>query len=626
MASLKDTFDKLKASITGAKTAKTDARLDQAVKDIVSYKSNSGRNGYVDLVKSLISKTAGGDIKLDGHSGFFGQGSTSPGTFGQGGRLLRYRTYQSIIDNINWCYRALDVIVDNVLAPDDITKVSLEVSPKSYLGDETPEESRVSVVKEIIKEIKLEKNLNIITKNTLLAGDFFVELADARTALTSKALLVESLREDIQQERKEVLSFDKLKITMDYTTFYEKQTSGVADTTKENIKIENLQLIFHEAARVIKLQSDLFPLCFGYLIFPKAALNPQKMIQDQVIDSICLSILKSLEKRIPQISDYGDDKELKNIIASMVKETNQDKAMSIRYVPPDRVQHFFRPGMKYYPYGESIFDSAQYASKVLIALETALAVQRLSRSTEKRKIGIELGLPRDARKMIEKLKEEFRKRKISLDSFGTIDTIPSMVTTFEDIYVPQKDGKAYVSIDTFTEGNVDMRSKVDELKFIRDTLVSSLGVPASFLNIEENLSNKAALSEENILFARTIVSHQKYLTEQINELLVKVFDIINPEQALTIFDHISVCLPPPKSLQFEREAKYISDLTNLVESLERIGVPKEWSKRKYLTSIDWDEVENYDIDDEIDKKMGVAKKDEDAMGGMGGMGGMSGGF
>ena len=100
------------------------------------------------------------------------------------------------------------------------------------------------------------------------------------------------------------------------------------------------------------------------------------------------------------------------------------------------------------------------------------------------------------------MKEEFRKRKISLDSFGTIDTIPSNITTFEDVYIPQKDGKPFVDISTFTEGNIDTRSKTDELKFLRDQVVASLGVPASFLNIEENLSNKNALSEESIQFAK----------------------------------------------------------------------------------------------------------------------------
>jgi hypothetical protein len=86
--------------------------------------------------------------------------------------------------------------------------------------------------------------------------------------------------------------------------------------------------------------------------------------------------------------------------------------MDIRYIPPDKMVHFMVPTTKYHPYGESIFDSTQYTCKsVDMSLETALAVQRLSRSTEKRKIAIEIGLPRDARKAIELMKEEFRKRK-----------------------------------------------------------------------------------------------------------------------------------------------------------------------------------------------------------------------
>ena len=253
-----------------------------------------------------------------------------------------------------------------------------------------------------------------------------------------------------------------------------------------------------------------------------------------------------------------------------------------------------------------------------MSLETALAVQRLARSTEKRKIAIEIGLPRDARKAIELMKEEFRKRKISLDSFGSVDTIPSMITTFEDVYIPQKDGKPFVDISTFTEGNVDIRSKVDELKFLRDQMVASLGIPPAFLGIEENLSNKAALSEENILFARTVIGHQKYLTHGINELIQKVFDIIDPDEALSILDHVEISLPVPRSLQYEREARYMSEVANLIENLERVGIPKEYTKRKYLSQIDWEEVKKYDIDEKIDKNLDPTK-DDDGMGGMGGM-------
>jgi hypothetical protein len=220
------------------------------------------------------------------------------------------------------------------------------------------------------------------------------------------------------------------------------------------------------------------------------------------------------------------------------------------------------------------------------------------------------------------MKEEFRKRKVSLDSFGTVDTIPSMITTFEDVYVPQKDGKPFVDISTFTEGNVDTRSKVDEIKQMRDQLVAGYGVPPSFIGIEDNMSNKASLSEENILFARTIIRHQKYLTEQINQLMKKVFDIINPDESLTLLDNVLIAFPVPKSLQYERESRYVNELTNLIESLERIGIPREYTKRKYLAQLDWEEIKKYEIDEKVDKAIDPTKgEDEFGMGGADMMGG-----
>jgi hypothetical protein len=318
------------------------------------------------------------------------------------------------------------------------------------------------------------------------------------------------------------------------------------------------------------------------------------------------------------MAEFKDDEELLDIIKYMIHRSNVNQALEIRYIPPDKMVHFHLPSSKYYPYGESIFDASQYSSKVLIALETALAIQRLSRSTEKRKIAIEIGLPRDAKKAIESMKEEFRKRKVSLDSFGTVDTIPSMITTFEDVYIPQKDGKPFVDISTFNEGAVDVRSKVDELKFMRDQLTASWGVPPSFLGIEENLSNKAALSEENILFARTVIGYQKYFSAQLEELIQKVFEIINPDEALTLLDTVDIHLPTPKSLQYEREARYMNELISLIESLERVGIPKKYSLKKYLSNIDWTEVKKYDIDDKVEKSLDPTKKEDELGGGTGG--------
>lgn len=631
MASIGDTLNKLKNTIAQTQTKKIDSTLDKAVKDIIAYKSNSGRNGYVNMVRHLISKTA--DVKISGgSSGLFSQGM-NPTAFGQGSRIARYKSYQAIVTQINYALRALNVLVDNILSPDDITKQTLEIKSRLFLTDDTPVASKVRYVKEVVNNIELEKKLDTIVKHTLLFGDLFCEIANEKNALTSQTVINESsvylqniedqfkngLREKIIQN----IGKRKYEINLDFTAFTE-DTSSKSEKNKIN-NLKNMRLLFHNPQFVIKLQSSLFPVCFGYLIFPIRSVLPSTTLADDAINNICIAILKSLEKKIPQMKEFQNDDELKDIIKLLLKQSDLNRVMDVRYVPPDKMVHFMVPTTKYYPYGESIFDGSQFTAKLLTSLETALAVQRLSRSTEKRKIAIEIGLPRDARKAIELMKEEFRKRKISLDSFGSVDTIPSMITTFEDVYIPQKDGKPFVDISTFTEGNVDVRSKVDELKFMRDQMVANLGVPPSFLGIEENLSNKAALSEENILFARTVIGHQKYLTHQIRELVQKVFDIIDPVEALTILEHVEISLPVPRSLQYEREARYMTEVTNLIENLERIGIPKEYSKRKYLSQIDWEEVKKYDIDEKMDKALGQSEE-EGGMGGMGGMGGSEGGF
>ena len=835
---VKDAFNKLKVAIVGTKTSEIDTKLDDASKDIVLYRSQINRNNAIEIVKSLIAKN-GYNLPST-----FGSSSTSisPASLGQGGRTQRYKMYESITSNIPYCNRALQVLVDNILSPDDITKVALDIKPNTFLEDDANFESNSRNIRELIDKIKIEKYLDLIVKNTLHMGDFFCEVADDKTALTSKAAILSESSSylHIKPENKDTVTVKleekkNLEIILDYSSFQDLQNP------KGKIKADNLHMLFYDPRRVVKLQSNMFPICFGYLVFPISAIFPHMMMQDQVVNTICNGILSSLEKKIPSIKpDNINMDDLRDILRTMIRESDPTRSMNIRYVPPDKMQHFCIPTTKYYPYGESIFDSTQFTAKVVMALETALTIHRLNRSIEKRKINVEIGLPRDARKAIEKLKEEFRKRKISIDSFGSVDTIPSMVTSFEDVYIPQKDGKPFVDISTFNDAGSDTRGKVDEIKAMRDQCVASVGVPPSYIGIEENLSNKcldpeteisllnrqsiklsslvkeyeengmifdkwtysydknsgkivpgkitwagitrknaqvikitfdngkniivtpdhkimlrngeyieakdlnsgdsvmplyrkltksitcttkmpyeevyhpgiekwemthravainegivsfkdglvekslkargylnhkvvsieyleeridtcditvdvyhnfateagvivsnSALGEESLLFARTIVGHQKYLSQQIQELILKFYQIIDPDKALNIFDDVIVAFSIPRSLQYERESKYLSDLAALVQTLETIGIPREWAKKKYLTSIDWDEVKKHEIDAKIDQNLKLPAPDELAsmaaglggmggdmsgMGGMGGLGGMGGGM
>lgn len=522
---IKDLYSQLKVSIVGTRTQKTDAVLNQAVKDIISYKSNSGRNGYIDLVRTVLAKTTS-SLEFGSGGGLYSQSNSGPAGFGQGMRLMRYKIYESISHNISYAYRALSVLVDNILAPDDITKISIDVKPKGYLTDEIVDNAKIKRVKQVIRKVRLEDHLPVIIRSTLMYGDFFCEIAPAKVALTSRSMISEGvlyqdyiqdqIKNGIKQQWIEKFVEDRktkeIKLSIDYSSFVE----ATKTQSSTNTGIENLTLVLHKPSLIVKLQSALFPVCFGYLLFPEmTGLSVGSgALEDQPVNNICMSILKNLQQKIPQVAEFQDNKELRDIIKYMVRQTEPSRALEIRYIPPDRMTHFRCVSPKYYPYGESIFDASQYNAKVLIALETALAVQRLSRSTEKRKIAIEVGLPRDARKVIEKMKEEFRKRKVSLDSFGTIDTIPSMITTFEDVYIPQKDGKPYVDISTFNEGSVDVRSKTDELKFMRDSLTATWNIPPAFLGIEENLSNKClSLSTKITLLSGKYVTLQELINE-----------------------------------------------------------------------------------------------------------------
>jgi hypothetical protein len=333
MASIGDTLNKLKTTIIQTQTKDVDAKLDKAVRDIVSYKSNSGRNGYVQMVRHLISKTA--DVKISGTGGgLFSQG-VSPTSFGQGSRIARYKIYQAIVSNINYTFRALNVLVDNILSPDDITKQTLEIKAKQFLSDDTPIASKVRYVKEVIKVLELERKLDMMVRNTLLYGDLFCELGGAKEALTSQTLLSEAstyhetinnqyasgMRDKIIQE---VGKGKKLEINVDYTAFMEADSSSKSTKAKERKKVKdlvNLKMVFHNPQFVVKLQSSIFPICFGYLVFPIRASMPATTMADDAINNICIAILKSLESKLPQMKEFSQDEELKSFI-KIIASTN----------------------------------------------------------------------------------------------------------------------------------------------------------------------------------------------------------------------------------------------------------------------------------------------------------------
>jgi hypothetical protein len=191
MADILKTFNDIKALLINVKTSKIDDTLDNSIKDILSYRSNSGRVGYVDYLQTLISKSASNmeSFKNLNELNFGGTGLMGRE---HGKRISRYQAYESITHYINYCLRALQVLVDNILSPDDIDKISLNVIEKDISTNEAESNAKLKEVKQLIKSLNIEKNIEMIVKTTLHHGDYFAEITDTKHVFTSKTVLTES--------------------------------------------------------------------------------------------------------------------------------------------------------------------------------------------------------------------------------------------------------------------------------------------------------------------------------------------------------------------------------------------------------------------------------------------------
>lgn len=698
MPNLKDLFNNLKTGIVGTKTSKIDKQIDNSMRTLQSYGSTSTRNVYYDVMKNLVTSVG----KPEGDE-FLKEINKVGGAeaLGQGERINRYNEYDQIVRNISYCQRALKVLTDNILAPDDITKRSIQIVAEDNENvSDVRTETIISRVKQIKDIINLEKHTDRLVSTTLKKGDYFVEIIYSPKGQNAMSVLTEDANElgdsyhegdplnfnvTVENDNGEEETRSGNIILTEFNPFSGtlgqkapvtagpsawNKASGLPVTNKpfnpssrskdpattkkvdndpyeKNIKkkgykfknkfedeedeceekgkpkdLEDLFITIHDPRYVVKLQTERFRVCLGYLVFPQkeAGVYQSQLwnVNSGDVDQICLKIMDQLQTKIETGRDcLPDEGDLKEVVKKYLENIKDGEDLKIRYVPPELMSHWKLPSDLYDPYGESIFDSIMFDAKLLMAMKTAQTIKQLTSATDKRVIKVETGLPRDSKNLIEMMKENLRKRKISIDKFGSVDSIPSHISTFEDIYIPMRDGKEFVQMDNMQFGP-DPQNDVEPMRFIRDQIVSSTGVPAAFLGLEENVSNRALLTVENIMFARTVISYQRIFSDMLKDVLEKMYLLVYPE-GIGDMDHLSITFPPPKASPYEHQMEYVEQMVRLAEALEQFGVPKSYSKRKYLPDMDWDEVERAAARDNAKQELGEEDSEEDMMGG--GMGG-----
>lgn len=521
-------------------------------------------------------------------------------------RTAIYQEYDAIVSKISYASRALKVLANNVLKPDNFTTDILLFS-----GEDEEKNPDIAYIideyKNFMDYFKINSlQIKEIITTTLKYGIYFVEIVDSEIDLKYKKILTEN--ENIKDSY-ETYNGKKFRINLvgefsNHLNISENFNDDNIMRDKEEAK--NLfYLRYHHPSKIIKIADDI--TTYGYLelrnkddynlagnLYHNIQLDTNVVSYDDS-DTVVEKLIEKLEDKIKNIIgkdniDISNSPELYQILSKIIK-TSKDKStdINVRYIPVNKMQEF-KVGSGIY--GESIFKDSLFLAKIIILLQTSHVIARLNDSVEKENVYFEVGISRNAKDVINKIKEAKNKKKISLDKFGSIEEIPTQITNYQTTYIPQKDGKRFVEFDN-RPGSTRAAQYVEDLKFFRDLFVANFNIPPAFLGIEENLSSwNESLSSQNIMFASDVLDYQKIFADQFNELFSKLFKCVYEktndkkklDKYIQLLKKIEIKFNPPLNLKMKMESESINNAIALVDQLVNQFGPesREYFQQKYL--------------------------------------------
>ncbi|MFW6233670.1 MAG: hypothetical protein ACOC3Z_03335, partial [Nanoarchaeota archaeon] len=480
-------------------------------------------------------------------------------------------------------------------------------------------------------------NINFTVSDKIKHDGLFIENLETKKTYRMK------------NKTKKIISF--LEEKLDFGNVIEHENNNF----KQN-KLKELYLRFHEPYKVIPIKTNQFLI--GYLVFPDQpsirsfnnstntknqsnpiSTNPLGNNSSEFINNPMTNLSQLLDDNsLPgplqnfidkyinvlkkNLGNINIPKNLKSTLAQMitqrVRSLKNNHTIDSYFVSIDNMQQFKIMDDEDDPFfGQSIFKKSKHKLKLLVLIQAAIAINRLTASQDMTTLALEVGHLRKIKNVMNRVKDVFLRTRKTLDDFDSIDSITSGVATTNILTVPQKDGKRFIDFEKSNTKN-DVRDYIDDYKMLRDEYVAGLYVPPSHLGLEENIDARATVSKQNILFATAILTYQKLLGTCMNSLIFKIYSKLNSD--FNYYDHIKVQYPEPTSLLLESTNEIIDKVRNMVDTFKNLNVPE--SKileiiRKYLPH---QFNENFDLEEIADSIKSFVQKD-DSSGDSGDMGG-----
>lgn len=204
--------------------------------------------------------------------------------------------------------------------------------------------------------------------------------------------------------------------------------------------------------------------------------------------------------------------------APVVHATDQEIAMAtaIRFSPEQIVHARLGDDRRtFYPYGVSIVEPTRGPANQLRLMEDAMLVYRLSRSPERRVFYIDVGQlpPFKAEAFVERLKDQFRKKKVSHQPGGygnagspnSVDERYHAPAVDEDFWLPIRPN-SNTKIETLP--GAQNLGEIDDAIYFRNRLFTALQFPKNYMNTEDPNQTKITLSAQDVRVARLVERFQ----------------------------------------------------------------------------------------------------------------------
>lgn len=249
-------------------------------------------------------------------------------------------------------------------------------------------------------------------------------------------------------------------------------------------------------------------------IYRCLSLPPETMYRIETVKGRVIEFQQSKEGPDYQAIVRGSPTEL--------TDTELGQTTAIRFAPSQIIH--FRIGddrRTFFPYGQSLVEPARAPAHSLRLLEDAMVVYRLTRAPERRVFYIDVGQlpPFKAESFIDRLKDQFRKRKIANNSgnggANQVDERWMPPAQDEDYWLPIRPNSG-TRIDTLP--GAENLGEIDDAVYFRNKLLTALNFPKNYFNNEDAGATRITLSSQDVKFARMIERLQSHFEDGLLEL------------------------------------------------------------------------------------------------------------